>query len=125
MIIRHPMKNLLILIVAAAVFLHFYPQPEVEKFYQEQKNAALNAFSEATDTSVRLKVSKVQEDLAKEYASFRKSEKKRAEQLSSTRDNITDYYRTYCSSQPKKDVKFQQNNQNKICKVITKYSKYF
>lgn len=119
------MKKLLILIVAAAVFLHFYPQPEVEKFYQEQKDAALNAFSEATDTSVRLKVSKVQEDLAKEYSSFRKSEKKRAEQISSTRNNITDYYQTYCVNQPKKDVKFHPDNQKKICQTISKYAKYF
>jgi len=119
------MKKLLILIVAAAVFLHFYPQPKLEKFYQEQKDAALNSFSQATDTSVRLKVSKVQEDLAKEYASFRKSEKKRAEQLSSTRQNITDYYQTYCTGQPKKDVKFHPDNQKKICKVINKYSRYF
>ncbi len=89
------------------------------------KEAVLTAFSDATDTSVRLKASKVQEDFAKEYASFRKSEKKRAEQISSTRKNITEYYQTYCVNTPKKDNKFHPENQKKICKIIAKYARYF
>jgi hypothetical protein len=44
------MKNLLILIVSAALFLHFYPQPEVTKFYDEQKNSLLDGFAEFSDT---------------------------------------------------------------------------
>jgi hypothetical protein len=50
--IRAFMKNLLILIVAIALFLHFYPQPEVTKFYNEQKEALLEGFSDFSDTRV-------------------------------------------------------------------------
>ncbi len=53
------MKNLLILIVAAAVYLHFYPQPEVTKFYNETKQSLLDGFSKFSDTSVRLKADKI------------------------------------------------------------------
>ena len=47
------MKNLLILIVAAALFLHFYPQPELEDWFSEKKVTAIAIFAKATDTQVR------------------------------------------------------------------------
>ena len=46
------MKNILILIVAAAVFLHFYPQPEVTKFYEDKKNMLLDSFAEFTKSLI-------------------------------------------------------------------------
>ena len=53
------MKNLLILIVAVALFLHFYPQPELDDWFAQQKETILTSFSEATDTQVSLKSDKI------------------------------------------------------------------
>jgi hypothetical protein len=114
------MKNLLILIVFAAVFLHFYPQPEVTKFYEEQKAYVLSLFSDATDTRVRLKADKIYTDLEPKFDSFRPSEIKRLKEITSDRTNVKQYYSEFCSN--KRDTKFHVANQELICKTITKYS---
>ena len=57
-------EKYIILIVAAALFLHFYPQPELEAWFEEQKTEVLKVFSDATDTKVRLKSDKIYQDLA-------------------------------------------------------------
>jgi hypothetical protein len=117
------MKNLLILIVAIAVFLHFYPQPEVTKFYEEQKAALLAQFNDATDTSVRLKTERIWQDLEPELKNFTKKEGELAQEITSTRENVKAFYQDYC----KKEVRlytFQAANQASLCKAITKYSKF-
>lgn len=114
------MKNLLILIVFAAVFLHFYPQPEVTKFYEEQKANVLGKFSDATDTRVRLKADKIYTDLEPEFNSFRPSEIERLKEITLNRNSVKSYYSEYCSN--KRDSKFHRSNQDLVCKTISKYS---
>ena len=118
------MKNLLILIVAAAVFLHFYPQPELENWYQEQKESILTGFNNATDTKVKLSVKKVYSDLEREFKHFTPEEITYATELTSDRDKVIKFYKTYCDK-PKPDYNFQTANQKIVCKVIGKYRSYF
>lgn len=117
------MKNLLILIVFAAVFLHFYPQPEVTDWYNEQKEAALKIFSDATDTSVSLKADKIYKDLEPKFGSFRESEIKRLKEITSSKDNVKAFYTDFCSN--KRDRKFHVDNQKLVCQTISRYTKYF
>jgi len=117
------MKNLLILIVFAAVFLHFYPQPEVTEWYEEQKKMALTMFSDATDTKVRLKPSKIYDELKPHFKTFRESEVKHLEEITSSRANVKTYFAEFCSN--KRDSKFHVNNQKEVCKVISKYTSLF
>lgn len=114
------MKKLLILIVFAAVFLHFYPQPELTEWYEEQKARVLTTFSDATDTRVRLKASKIYEDLEPKLNAFRPSEIERLKEITSSRKNVKAYFGEYCSN--KRDVKFHATNQELICRTIGKYS---
>ncbi len=116
------MKNLLILIVAIAVFLHFFPQPEVEKLYQEQVESLSSIFSGAGGVS--LKLEKVQQDVEAEFATFRKAEKKHAQNITSTRESIIEYYHKHCARNSKRDHTFHADNQKKVCAVFIKYSKY-
>lgn len=114
------MKNLLILIVAAAVFLHFYPQPEVTKFYNEQKEALLDGFSEFSDTKVRLKADKVFTDLQAKLASFSAEEVKYLKEITSSRAKVKAFYQSYCKEQMK-SITFHPNNQESVCHTISQY----
>ena len=114
------MKNILILIVAIAVFLHFYPQPEVTNFYNETKASLVKSFSEFSDTSVRLKPQKIFTDLKPELNSFSPEELDAFKEMTSSRDNVNAFYQSYCKSETSNAI-FHPDNQKKICKTISKY----
>ena len=114
------MKNILILIVAAAVFLHFYPQPEVTKFYNETKDSLLDGFAEFSDTSVRLKSDKIFTDLKPSFQSFSTDEIQSLKEITSSRTSVKDFYQEYCKNK-KRSATFHQTNQAKVCRTINKY----
>jgi len=114
------MKNILILIVAAALFLHFYPQPEVTKFYNETKETLLEGFSEFSDTNVRLKADKIFIDLKPELKSFSSEEVDSLKEITSSRKNVNVFYQDYCKDK-KRSAIFHSANQAKICKTISQY----
>ena len=74
-IIRQGMKKLLILIVAGALYFHYYPNEKLNNWLFEQKQTVLGYFSDATDTKVRLKSDKIYQDLAKDFGQFNSQEK--------------------------------------------------
>ena len=114
------MKNILILIVAAAVFLHFYPQPEVTKLYTETKASLLHSFAEFSDTNVRLKADKILIDLKPELKSFSAKELDSLKEITSSRSNVNAFFQDYCKHK-KRSATFHPTNQSKICKTISKY----
>jgi len=114
------MKNLLILIVFTAVFLHFYPQPELERWFTNQKETAIAAFSNATDTRARLSPGIIYKDLTPEFKQFNSEELKVLQELTSSRQKVANFNSEYCRSN-KQSPRFHISNQQKICKVIAKY----
>lgn len=118
--IRAFMKNLLILIVATALFLHFYPQPEVTKFYNEQKEALLDGFSDFSDTRVRLKSDKIFTDLESELDSFSLEEVEYLKEITSSRTNVKEFYQSYCQGNAK-SMTFHSTNQASVCDTISQY----
>lgn len=114
------MKNLLILIVAAAVFLHFYPQPEVTKLFDETKASLLGGFAEFSDTSVRLKSDKIYIDLKPKLASFSADEVTALKEVTSSRKNVNSFYQDHCKSKKRSTI-FHPSNQSKICATIRQY----
>lgn len=114
------MKNILILIVAAAVYLHFYPQPEVTKFYNETKDTLLDGFSEFSDTSVRLKADKIFTDLKPQFNSFSSEEVDSLKEITSSRKTVNSFFQEYCKVK-KRSAIFHPTNQSKICKTIAQY----
>lgn len=115
------MKNILILIVAAAVFLHFYPQPEVTKFYNETKESLLEGFSEFSDTNVSLKADKIFIDLEPQFDSFSLDEVNSLKEITSSRDNVNSFYQEYCKGKKRSTI-FHHTNQAKICNTIGQYA---
>ena len=117
------MKHLLILIVAAAVFLHFYPQPEVTEFYETTIADLQEGFSEFSDTKVRLNTAKIRSDLEPNLKSFSKKETKQLDILLADRKKLRVFYYDFCK-ETKRSRHFQADNQADLCRVIGRYSKY-
>ena len=114
------MKNLLILILFAALFLYFYPQPEVTKFYKEQKNSLLDSFVEFSDIKVRLKADQVFIDLEPKLTRFSPDEVKYLKEITLSRANVKSFFKEYCRSK-KRSIIFRSYNQVEVCKTISQY----
>ena len=114
------MKNILILLVAAAVFLHFYPQPEVTSFYNKTKESLQDSFSEFSDTSVRLKPDKILIDLKPELKHFSNEEVESLKEMTSSRANVNSFYQNFCRNKKRSTI-FHPNNQSKVCTTISHY----
>ena len=120
-IIRHTMKNLLILIVAFALFLHFYPQPKLEKWYNDKIEAALNTFPDTFDTKVRLNTDKILTDLKSEMHYFSPQERAELTQLVSSRKSVKTFYADICLAK-KRQLIFRPVILSQICQTISKYT---
>jgi hypothetical protein len=115
------MKNLLILIVATALFLHFYPQPELEDWFTEKKTMIVDRFSEATDTSVRLKADKIYTDLKSELAGFSSEEHVFLKKITADRKSVKAFFIDYCNAN-QQTPHLHHENQKKVCRTISHYS---
>ena len=115
------MKNLLILIVAAALFLHFYPQPELEEWFVEKKVTALAVFSKATNTQVKLKADKVYKDLESQFNTFSTDEQDYLKKITVDRESINEFFVAFCKSNKQTPLLHNQN-QKKVCYTIEQYS---
>lgn len=118
------MKNLLILIVAIAIFLHFYPQPELTAWYEEQKTKVLAMFSDATDTHVRLNPHKIYQDVEASFGQFSGEEQKFVKELTETRENVKEFFSNYCE-QKKNHARLHHTNQKIVCDKIAPYQSLF
>ena len=114
------MKKLLILIVAIAVFLHFNPQPELENKFEEYKAMIIEIFSDATDTKVRLKTSKIFDDLSSQFESFSSKEVDKLKAITLDRKSVKDFYSQYCFAEKGHPI-FHSANLEKVCKTINQY----
>jgi len=115
------MKNLLILIVAAALFLHFFPQPELENWFTEQKTVVMETFSEATDTKVRLKADIIYNELKNQFEHFTDEEQAFLQKMTIDRTSVKSFYESYCNGE-QRSPNFHRNNQEKVCRKISQYS---
>jgi hypothetical protein len=118
------MKNLLILIVAIAIYLHFYPQPELESWFEEQKSLVLSTFSNATDTKVRLNPEKIYKDLQPSFGQFNEDEQAYVRKITSSRESVKEFFKKNCESK-RPTPKLHQKNQQLICTKISAYQSLF
>ena len=115
------MKHLLTLILAAAVYFHFYPNEEVTEFYQTKIQYLKSFFSEVGDTKIRLKSDKIYTDLESELASFSEKEVERLKVITSSRMVVKEFYYSICQTD-KRDIVFHITNEKKVCTTISRYS---
>ncbi len=118
------MKNLLILIVFGAVYLHFFPEPELDAWFAEKKEEAIAGFNNATSTKVKLSTKRVYEDLQQQFEHFSDEEIDYIGELTSKGSKLTSFFFNHCEPY-KQNFKFQSKNQRKVCKTISNYRKFF
>ena len=114
------MKFLLILIVTIALFLHFYPQPEVTKFYDEQKQMLTDGFEKFGDTKVRLKADKIFSDLKPKLNQFSVEEVKYLKEITLSKESVKSFFDQFCKNQDRSII-FHSGNQMTVCKTIRQY----
>ncbi len=118
------MKKLLILIVAGALYFHFYPNEKLNSWLLEQKSVVLSHFSDATDTQVRLSPAKVYKDISRDFAQFNSKEQAYIAELTEKRETVISFYQQHCINK-KHTSKLHRDNLIIVCKTISNYSKYF
>ncbi|MBL4908898.1 MAG: hypothetical protein JKX78_10510 [Alteromonadaceae bacterium] len=118
------MKKLLILIVFGAVYLHYYPQPKLTQWFEQEKTSIMTNVAEATDTQVRLDSKKIFSDLKPYFNHFSEGEIEELRKITAHRKNVTDFYDKYCNKYAS-NPKIQLGNVDKICKTMSKYQSLF
>jgi len=118
------MKNLLILIVAIAVYFHFYPNDEVTKFYNQQRAWLLDGFAKFSDTKVRLRAEIIYTDLKPDFDSFSEAEIEHLKEITSSREQVKEFYFSICQTE-QRDVVFHFKNESKVCSTISRYTSMF
>jgi len=114
------MKKLLILIVFAAVYLHFYPNEKLNAWFAEQKEGVVTKVAEVTDTTLKLKADKIFSDLKSEFASFSSKEIDELRKITSSRASVKEFYVKYCKGDEASSA-FYYLNEDKICRTISRY----
>ncbi|MEW6993483.1 hypothetical protein AADZ84_04330 [Colwelliaceae bacterium MEBiC 14330] len=118
------MKKLLILIVAAALYLHFYPNEKVTQFYESKVQYLQSFFSDVGNTKLQLKADKIYTDLESELGSFTKKEVERLKVITSHRTVVKEFYNSICLTE-QRDIVFHINNEKKVCDTISRYTSLF
>ena len=115
------MKKLLILIVGIAIYLHFYPQPELNTWLYQQKEKYLDDYMDVFDTKAQIHVGEIWQDLQPKTHSFTPKEKRLAREITTSKSKTKSFYRDFCKAR-KREFIFQENNQKRLCLTIHKYA---
>ena len=118
------MKKLLILIVFGAVYLHYYPQPLLTQWFDEEKQNLKDDFKDMSDTKVRLNPHKIYTDLEHSFSTFNKSEITELKNITTDRSTVRNFFEQHCSKQIPTPV-IRQGNVGKICNVMQNYQSLF
>jgi len=102
------------------VYLHFYPRPELNAWFEQQKQTIFSEVEKATDTKVRLKADKIFSDLKGEFKSFREEEITQLKKITSSRETVNHFYDKYCQHKNSNPV-IHHTNVAKICHTIDNY----
>lgn len=115
------MKKILILILSIALFLHFFPQPEISQWYEKTKEEILDQAADATTTVNKLKSSKIYQELKDEYIGFSDAELSEIKALTETVDSVERFYKESCTSSGNGSSKFHPDNLYKVCNKIKQH----
>ena len=115
-------KKLLILIVAGLIYLHFYPNPAVDAWYETQIASLQRTFDDATDTRVGVSGEAIYKDLLSEFPSFTPKEQLYVKEITLTGRSVKHFYEDHCLSGVR-DKAFKLGNHIKVCSAIKRYSR--
>ena len=114
------MKYLLIVIVAVAVYLHFYPNEQLNEWYETNKENAQESFSEIADTKARVAPSKLISALQSDFKKFSKGEVAYVKEVAETRQSLKTFYKEYCV-EIKDNPRLRREYLKKVCATVDQY----
>ena len=118
------MPTTVLINISLYLFLHFYPQPELEDWYAEQKAMVMDTFSEATDTQVRLKADKIYLDLKSQFDHFSSEEQDFLKEMTADRASVKAFFTKFCQGN-QQSPHFHRDNQIKVCSKIKHLASFF
>ena len=114
------LKNLLIIIVAIAVYLHFYPNQALTNWYEATKESATTQFADISDTKARVAPSKLINELRQDFKKFSKNEVAYVKELAQSRDSLRKFHKDYCQT-GKDNMRLRRDYQLIVCSKLEQY----
>lgn len=108
------MKKLLILIVSAAIYLHFFPNPELTQFYEDKKSQFLNKMSQSSQVTFKKKMNNIYNEIKADYVGFSATELAKLKDITESVESIEQFNEEYCVK-GKKNKNFHPDHIDKIC----------
>lgn len=116
-------KNLLIIIIAAAVYLHFYPNEEFNEWLDVQKENADEFIADTFDTKARMSPQKLLSGMENEIKQFTQNETSYFESIIESRSELKDFYNEYCGT-TKRNPNLRDKQVDTVCEKINKYKMF-
>lgn len=113
-------KKLIVVAAVIAMYLHFYPNEQVNSWLGGQKDMATKKFTEITNTKVQIKPRILLKQLDKDFAKFSKLEKKYVQTIVVDRPTLAKFSADYCGTE-KKNSKLRAKNVKLVCDNIVQY----
>lgn len=113
-------KNILIIIVAIAVYLHFYPNEALTNWYNTTKESATTQFADIADTKARVAPSKLINVLQQDFKKFSKHEVAYVKELAQSRESLRAFHKDYCET-GKDNRRLRRDYQLIVCAKLEQY----
>jgi hypothetical protein len=114
------MKKFILVIVAVALYLHFYPSSELNLWYEDKKSELYSIFASLSDTHISINTDKVYGEIARHFDSFSSEEMNYVRDITSSTNNLKTFHQNYCEKEQRNDA-LQGKNQQTICKLLKQY----
>lgn len=111
------MKKILILIVGIALYLHFYPQPELIQLYEDKKSELLTQLESSTKVTFKVNLADTYRLWEKELSGFSKQELSNLKEVLTSFDSVTNFYDENCHGNVTIKL-FYADNHDKVCNKL-------
>lgn len=114
-------KKLLFLLTAAAIYLHYYPQPKLDALFVEYSNKVSEMLGENFGTQATKKASTVYDKLATGFNSFTPDEQALVKEISLNRASIKQFNEQHCRGSQRNHPVFHTDNLRKVCDQVHRF----
>ncbi|MGJ8692844.1 MAG: hypothetical protein ACSHW0_10220 [Thalassotalea sp.] len=112
------MKKILILIVGIALYLHFYPNTELNNWYEDKKAEFLDTMAKSTKVTFKSNLDGIYDELKNEFIGFSDTELKNLKTITGSVDSITKFYQKSCQGTERTNL-FHPDNADKVCRKLS------
>ncbi|WP_068544480.1 hypothetical protein [Thalassotalea crassostreae] len=114
------LKNIIIIIVAIAVYLHFFPNEQLNEWFEESATKADEKFMDIVDTKARVAPSKIYTSLHKEMKKFSKQEVAYLKEITESREVLKGFYTSSCE-EGQENRRLRREHLKMVCDKIDQY----